>query len=105
MTTQTLTRNSRSNNRSAQGRGNRNGFRRHHEDRMPLDPLVLEALDFINTHADNSRVYKCFHKNRTTGVLESFGVYNSKNKKHAIFYTVNFFPEDFNQIKRVTLEK
>lgn len=104
MTTQAITRTFR-NNRQGQNRPNRYNPRRNFEDRMPLDELVLEALDFINTHADNSRVYKCFHKNRNTGVLESFGVYNSKNKKYAIFYTTNFYPEDFEQIKRVTLER
>jgi len=83
---------------------NQRGFRQQNENRMPLDSLVLEALDFINLHADNSRVYKCFHKSKKTGTLETFGVYNSVTKKHAIFYTTNFFPEDFMQIKLVTLE-
>ena len=78
--------------------------RRPNENRMPLDPLVLEALDFINLHADNTRVYKCFHKSKKTGTLESFGVYNSVTKTHAIYFTTNFFPQDFLEIKLVTLE-
>lgn len=82
----------------------RNFNRRPNENRMPLDPLVLEALDFINLHADNTKVFKCFHKSKKTGTLETFGVYNTVTKKHAIFYTVNFFPQDFLDIKMVTLE-
>ena len=95
-------------NRNRQRNPRRNDNRRdnrRNENRMPLDPLVLEALDFINLHADNSRVYKCFHKSKKTGTLETFGVYNSVTKKHAIFYTTNFFPQDFMEIKLVTLEK
>lgn len=90
--------------RNRQRNPRRNDNRRN-ENRMPLDPLVLQALDFINLHADNSRVYKCFHKSKKTGTLETFGVYNSVTKKHAIFYTTNFFPQDFMEIKLVTLEK
>lgn len=78
--------------------------RKHNDNRMPLDPLVLEALDFINLHANNTRVYKCFHKSKKTGTLHTFGVYNSVTKKHAIFYTTNFFPQDFLDIKMITLE-
>lgn len=92
-------------NRNRQQRTPRRFDNRRNENRMPLDSLVLEALDFINLHADNTRVYKCFHKSKKTGTLETFGVYNSVTKKHAIFYTTNFFPEDFMQIKLVTLEK
>lgn len=90
-------------NRNRQRSPNRNP--RRNENRMPLDQLVLQALDFINLHADNTRVYKCFHKSKKTGTLETFGVYNSVTKKHAIFYTTNFFPQDFMEIKLVTLEK
>ena len=90
--------------RNRQRNPRRNDNRRN-DNRMPLDPLVLQALDFINLHADNSRVYKCFHKSKKTGTLETFGVYNSVTKKHAIFYTTNFFPQDFMEIKLVTLEK
>lgn len=86
-------------------RNTRRNDNRRNDNRMPLDPLVLQALDFINLHADNSRVYKCFHKSKKTGTLETFGVYNSVTKKHAIFYTTNFFPQDFMEIKLVTLEK
>lgn len=91
-------------NRNRQRSPRRNDNRRN-DNRMPLDPLVLQALDFINLHADNTRVYKCFHKSKKTGTLETFGVYNSVTKKHAIFYTTNFFPQDFMEIKLVTLEK
>lgn len=77
---------------------------RRNDNRMPLDPLVLEALDFINLHADNTRVYKCFHKSKKTGTLETFGVYNTVTKKHAIFYTASFYNQDFLDIKLVTLE-
>ena len=90
--------------RSQRPQNNRRFDKRRNENRMPLDSLVLEALDFINLHADNTRVYKCFHKSRKTGTLETFGVYNTITKKHAIFYTTNFFPQDFLDIKMVTLE-
>jgi hypothetical protein len=81
--------------RSQRPQNNRRFDKRRNENRMPLDSLL---------HADNTRVYKCFHKSKKTGTLETFGVYNTITKKHAIFYTTNFFPQDFLDIKMVTLE-
>lgn len=94
----------RSNHQRPRSNRNPRRFDNRRENRMPLDPLVLEALDFINLHADNTRVYKCFHKSKKTGTLESFGVYNTVTKKHAIFFTTNFYNQDFLDIKLVTLE-
>lgn len=70
---------------------------------VQLDELVLEALDFINKHADNKVVYKCF--NKRNGSLSTFGVYNHKTKKYSIHHATNFYSEDLMDIKLVTLEK
>lgn len=69
----------------------------------PLDQLVLEALEFINTHRDNQTIFGCFHKKGDQ--LETFGVYNSKTKKHSIWYVNNFYPQDLLDLKEVALAR
>ncbi|ASV44284.1 hypothetical protein PBI_SCTP2_269 [Salicola phage SCTP-2] len=88
-------------NTGNQRRGNGDNNRRRQS--QHLDELVLEALDFINKHADNKSVYKCF--NKRNGALSTFGVYNYKTKKYSIHHTTNFYPDDLMDIKLVTLEK
>ena len=68
-----------------------------------LDPLVIEALEFINKHQDNHTIFGCFHKRDNR--IETFGVYNSKTKKHSIWYATNFYPQDFTDLKEVTLAR
>lgn len=68
-----------------------------------IDPLVLEALDFINKQQDNQTVFGCFHKRN--GKLETFGVYNTLTKKHSIHYVTNFYTSDFTDIKVVALAR
>lgn len=80
-------------------RFNKNNNRPHYN----LDPLVVEALEFINKHQDNSVIFGCFHKRGNR--METFGVYNSKTKKHSIWYTTNFFPQDFVDLKEVALAR
>lgn len=68
-----------------------------------IDPLVMEALDFINKQQDNNTVFGCFHKRN--GRLETFGVYNSLTKKHSLHYVNNFFSKDFMDVKVVALAR
>lgn len=68
-----------------------------------VDPLVAQALEFINKHKDNTIVFGCFEKKK--GQLHTFGVYNAKTKKHSIHYATNFYPCDLEDIKFVALER
>lgn len=75
--------------------------RRNH--RNEVDPLVLSALEFINKHKDNTTVFGCFEKRK--GQIYTFGVYNTKTKKHSVHYATNFYPSDLADIKVVALER
>lgn len=68
-----------------------------------LDSLVVEALEFINKHQNNHTLFGCFHKRGNR--METFGIYNSKTKKHSIWYTTNFYPQDFVDLKEVALAR
>ena len=73
--------------------------RRPAHQHVQIDPLVKEALDYINEVCDNKSLYKCFNKRNNQ--LSTFGIYNSRAKKYSIHHVENFFPVDFEDLKMI----
>ena len=63
---------------------NNRRFNKNNNRPLQPRPTGCEGTRFINKHQDNSVIFGCFHKRGNR--METL-VYNSKTKKHSIWYT------------------